>query len=147
MADLDCPNAVETAIGHGFPCRLATSTPQHPGSMLWQLPAPVRSLALLAGCRRYGVTAPSQTPEPLRILFCGSDDFSIASLRALTVAKHELPSLIHSIHVVHRPPKPTGRGLKTLREGTQRASFRSQEITPTNQHQCPYNTQPPRNSS
>jgi hypothetical protein len=110
---------------HGFPWKLARHTPpQHPGSMLWQLPASVRSLAL-STCRRYGVTTPTHTqaPEPLRILFCGSDDFSIASLRALTAAKHDLPSLIHSIHVVHRPAKPTGRGLKTLREGTYLARF------------------------
>ncbi|KAL5114302.1 Methionyl-tRNA formyltransferase [Pleosporales sp. CAS-2024a] len=54
--------------------------------------------------------------EPLTILFCGSDDFSIASLRALDHARRHVPGLIASIHVVHRPPKPAGRGLKTLRD-------------------------------
>ena len=93
--------------------------------MFWQLPAPVR--VLVAGtCHRsavrgYSVTTGAATrlldPPPLRILFCGSDEFSIASLRALNEAKHEDPSLIKSIDVVHRPAKPTGRGLKTLREG------------------------------
>lgn len=88
---------------------------------IWQLPANVRSLALAgsAVCRRsYSVTARlHDAPEPLKILFCGSDDFSIASLRALNEARLDVPDFIHSIHVVHRPAKPTGRGLKTLREG------------------------------
>ncbi|KAJ4994272.1 Methionyl-tRNA formyltransferase, mitochondrial [Stagonosporopsis vannaccii] len=58
------------------------------------------------------------THEPLRILFCGSDAFSIESLRALHAAQQHDPCFIDAIHVVHRPAKPTGRGLKTLREGT-----------------------------
>lgn len=53
---------------------------------------------------------------PLRILFCGSDAFSIASLRALSEAKKNIPGLIGSIDVVHRPAKRTGRGLKVLKE-------------------------------
>jgi methionyl-tRNA formyltransferase len=85
--------------------------------MLWQLPAPLRSFAF-ATCRRYSVTGQRRSAsEPLRILFCGSDAFSIASLRALHDAKQEVPGLIDSIDVVHRPAKPTGRGLKKLREG------------------------------
>ena len=56
--------------------------------------------------------------DPLRILFCGSDAFSIASLKAL-FKEHELdPSVIASIDVVCRPPKATGRGLKAIRQGT-----------------------------
>ena len=54
---------------------------------------------------------------PLRILFCGSDAFSIASLTALNEAKNSVPGLIESIDVVHRPAKRTGRGLKVLTEG------------------------------
>ncbi|KAK0626291.1 formyl transferase [Immersiella caudata] len=60
-------------------------------------------------------TQPKKITEPLRILFCGSDDFSCASLQALfreqvrTEARH-----IKSIDVVVRPPKPTGRGNKNL---------------------------------
>ncbi|KAF1849588.1 Formyltransferase [Cucurbitaria berberidis CBS 394.84] len=84
--------------------------------MLWRLPASVRSL-VLPTCHRYSSTvASSRIPEPLRILFCGSDEFSIASLRALNGVKHDAPQLIDSIHVVHRPAKPAGRGLRTLRE-------------------------------
>jgi methionyl-tRNA formyltransferase len=88
--------------------------------MLWQLPASVRSLALPASAqlrRRYGVTARLLHDAPLRILFCGSDAFSIASLRALHSAKCEHADLIASIEVAHRPAKLTGRGLKTLHEG------------------------------
>ncbi|KAE8454081.1 hypothetical protein EG329_007859 [Mollisiaceae sp. DMI_Dod_QoI] len=54
--------------------------------------------------------------KPLRILFCGSDDFSVASLRALHAESNEHPERIKSIDVLCRPPKPIGRGLKTLQE-------------------------------
>ncbi|KAF1946170.1 Formyltransferase [Clathrospora elynae] len=60
--------------------------------------------------------ASPRASKPLQILFCGSDGFSIASLRALVEARRDAPTLIDSIDVVHRPAKPTGRGLKTLRE-------------------------------
>ncbi|KAF2833393.1 Formyltransferase [Ophiobolus disseminans] len=84
--------------------------------MLWRLPASVRTLACLAH-RTYSVTATEAlVPEPLRILFCGSDNFSSASLRALTEAQRNIPDLIESIDVVHRPAKRTGRGLKFFRE-------------------------------
>ncbi|KAF2742480.1 methionyl-tRNA formyltransferase [Sporormia fimetaria CBS 119925] len=53
---------------------------------------------------------------PLSILFCGSDEFSIASLRALHQAQQLDRNLIRSIEVVHRPAKRTGRGLKVVRE-------------------------------
>lgn len=82
-----------------------------------RLPAAVRRSLLLPQCRRYTSPATSpRSPGPLNILFCGSDDFSITSLRALAQAKQNAPALIDSIHVVHRPAKATGRGLKTLRE-------------------------------
>ena len=55
--------------------------------------------------------------EPLRILFCGSDEFSIASLRALYKEHERDKALIESIDVVSRPPKPVGRGFKDIREG------------------------------
>ena len=64
--------------------------------------------------RRHNST---KTSEPLRILFCGSDEFSIASLRALNVLRVTSPDLINSIDVVCRPEKPVGRGLKATREG------------------------------
>ncbi|KAH6639447.1 methionyl-tRNA formyltransferase [Boeremia exigua] len=80
--------------------------------MLWTLPAPARALVATALQHRAYTTR----PEPLRILFCGADAFSIESLRALQAARAQTPGLIDAIHVVHRPPKPAGRGLKTLRE-------------------------------
>jgi hypothetical protein len=55
--------------------------------------------------------------EPLRILFCGSDDFSCASLKALCDEQARNAALIRSIDIVVRPPKPTGRGGKVLRKG------------------------------
>ncbi|KAJ5477180.1 hypothetical protein N7539_007324 [Penicillium diatomitis] len=54
--------------------------------------------------------------DPLRILFCGSDDFSIASLKALHEYKLKYPTQISSIDVVCRPGKRVGRGLKKIRE-------------------------------
>jgi len=82
--------------------------------LFWHLPASLRC-ELAAQRRAYSVTA--RLHEPLRILFCGSDEFSIASLRALDEERRRAPDLIHSIDVVHRPAKPSGRRLKTLREG------------------------------
>lgn len=55
--------------------------------------------------------------DPLRILFCGSDEFSSASLRALHDEHIQRPDAIAGIDVVCRPGKRTGRGLKTIREG------------------------------
>lgn len=86
-----------------------------PRSMLWRLPVSITCSA----ARGYSSgPTPARVAGPLRILFCGADHFSIASLRALTKAQREVPGLIHSIDVVHRPAKPTGRGLRTLTDGT-----------------------------
>lgn len=81
--------------------------------MLWRLPPSVRSL-LVSNCCRHSST---KSADPLKVLFCGADEFSIKSLRALSDAKQADPKLIKSIEVVHRPGKPTGRGLKVIREG------------------------------
>ncbi|KAK2871901.1 hypothetical protein FQN49_002708 [Arthroderma sp. PD_2] len=64
-------------------------------------------------CRRYAST---KACDPLRILFCGSDEFSIASLNALHAERTRDPNTIASIDVVCRPGKPVGRALKTIRE-------------------------------
>ncbi|KAL2351432.1 formyl transferase [Cryomyces antarcticus] len=64
------------------------------------------------GCR----LSSSKAAEPLRILFCGSDHFSVASLRAIHHEHIRDPELIASIDVACRPGKRTGRGLKTVRE-------------------------------
>lgn len=58
----------------------------------------------------------SPAAKPLRILFCGSDDVSAASLQALYEEQKRDPSSIASIDVLCRPGKPYGRGLKKIRE-------------------------------
>lgn len=55
--------------------------------------------------------------EPLRILFCGSDEFSATSLERLHFEHAQNPKLIESIDVVCKAGKPSGRGLKKVREG------------------------------
>jgi len=65
----------------------------------------------------YSYSTSNKLSDPLRILFCGSDDFSCASLRALYDEYRRNSALIRSIDVVVRPAKPTGRGYKELREG------------------------------
>jgi len=83
--------------------------------------------ALSASLRRAHHTFPSYTPpfrrfysseisKPLRILFCGSDDFSCASLRALHEEQVRDPESIASIDILCRPGKPSGRGMKNIRE-------------------------------
>ena len=56
--------------------------------------------------------------EPLRVLFCGADAFSIYSLRALHKLQQANPEKIASIDVVCRPDKRVGRGLKKVQEGS-----------------------------
>lgn len=51
----------------------------------------------------------------LRILFCGSDDFSIASLNALHRYSQESGSIVASIDVAAKTDKRVGRGLKIVR--------------------------------
>lgn len=64
---------------------------------------------------RYYSTKPGH--DPLRILFCGSEEFSIASLRALHDEHVNRPDIVASIDVVCRPGKRVGRGLRKIREG------------------------------
>src|ERR1700761_1384929 len=52
--------------------------------------------------------------DPLRILFCGSDAFSIASLKPLVKFMRDGNGIVETIDVLCRTDKPTGRGLKTL---------------------------------
>jgi hypothetical protein len=63
-------------------------------------------------CRLYS----TRTSKPLRILYCGSDEFSIASLRAVHDYQLSNPEAVASIDVLIRPAKPSGRGRKTLKE-------------------------------
>ncbi|MCJ1283872.1 Methionyl-tRNA formyltransferase [Xylographa opegraphella] len=58
----------------------------------------------------------TKSADPLRILFCGSDEFSIASLEALHREKTVNPELIQSLDVACKVGKKQGRGLKNVRE-------------------------------
>nr|POF14241.1 methionyl-trna formyltransferase, mitochondrial [Quercus suber] len=57
---------------------------------------------------------PSRPHDPLRILFCGADHFSIASLRAIWELAQADPEKVRSIDVVCRKDKRVGRGLKQI---------------------------------
>ncbi|KAI8624860.1 Formyltransferase [Xylariaceae sp. FL1651] len=61
-------------------------------------------------------SAASKVSDPLRVLFCGSDNFSCASLAALHQEHQQNPKLIQSIDVVVRPGKRTGRGHKVFQD-------------------------------
>lgn len=65
--------------------------------------------------RRYLSSSPQH--DPLRVLFCGADEFSIYSLKALNKIRKENPEKVASIDVVCRKDKRVGRGLKQIREG------------------------------
>ena len=69
------------------------------------------------GRRGYALSSTRQldTNSPLRILFCGADDISITSLRALHREAQDHPQNVKSIDVVCRPGKPSGRGLKQIK--------------------------------
>ncbi|KAI1260884.1 formyl transferase [Xylariaceae sp. FL1019] len=54
--------------------------------------------------------------DPLRILFCGSDEFSCASLKAVYEEHVVNNNSIERIDVVVRPGKRTGRGRKEIQE-------------------------------
>ena len=78
--------------------------------------------------------ASQATSEPLRILFCGSDEFSSTSLRALYKEHERDKALIESINVVCRPAKPVNRGLRDIREGI---FFQARFSSVLNQEQYP----------
>lgn len=61
--------------------------------------------------------ASKPSPERLRILFAGSDDFSSVSLTALHREHVANPSLIRSIDVLSREDGRTGRKRNILKEG------------------------------
>ncbi|KAL8899757.1 MAG: hypothetical protein Q9192_001423 [Flavoplaca navasiana] len=60
--------------------------------------------------------ASAKTYDPLRVLFCGSDKFSIVSLQALDRERRLGTGRIASIDVVCRPEKPVRRQLRAVRE-------------------------------
>lgn len=64
----------------------------------------------------------STKSDPLRILFCGADEFSCAALEALD-GERRAGGVVESLDVVVRPGKGVGRGYKTIREGKTALSF------------------------
>jgi len=65
--------------------------------------------------QRWSTTSRHTPHAPLRILFCGADSFSIASLKALHEESKSPSSNILSIDVVTKKDKLSGRGLKRYR--------------------------------
>lgn len=76
-----------------------------------------RSIYCSVACRNTFPVRSKKLSKPLRILFCGSEEFSIASLLALHGEHERNPELIASIDVVCKPAKRVGRGRTGLREG------------------------------
>ena len=62
--------------------------------------------------RQYSNGSSAKPIQPPRILFFGSDTFSIASLEKLRDAKQREPDLFEQLHIVTREPAPSGRGLQ-----------------------------------
>ncbi|KAK5133977.1 hypothetical protein LTR08_007097 [Meristemomyces frigidus] len=88
-------------------------------SRAWPTRQVLRSLTTRAhfDSARYSSTfATAKQHDPLRVLFCGADDFSIYSLRALHELQQKRADKIASIDVVYRPGKRYGRGMKKIRE-------------------------------
>ncbi|TGZ85552.1 Formyltransferase [Ascodesmis nigricans] len=78
--------------------------PRLPSTPLWRLAR--------AQCSRYSTVQ----REPLSILFAGSDDFSIVSLRALREEQERNPDLIKSLSVLCRTPGKVGRKLDIIKD-------------------------------
>ncbi|KAI0201906.1 hypothetical protein F4808DRAFT_422735 [Astrocystis sublimbata] len=77
-------------------------------------PLRLRHAAVSQPRQWYGTSISKSVAEPLHILFCGSDDFSCASLKALHDEHVRNPDLIRSIDVVVRPGKRVGRGYRHI---------------------------------
>ncbi|KAK6354849.1 Methionyl-tRNA formyltransferase [Orbilia brochopaga] len=64
----------------------------------------------------HGLHSSSISAKGLKILFCGSDNFSVQSLKALIELKNAAPNKpVESIDVLVKQEKPSGRGLKAQR--------------------------------
>ncbi|KAL8911114.1 MAG: hypothetical protein Q9171_003652 [Xanthocarpia ochracea] len=74
---------------------------------------PRPSFSLVSYQYRFATT---KSYDPLRVLFCGSDEFSIASLQALDHERRAGSGYVASIDVVCRPEKPVRRHLRAVRE-------------------------------
>jgi hypothetical protein len=84
-----------------------------------------RLLSILSRCsfishhRSFSTTVrAARQHDPLRILFCGSDSFSIASLLSVVDVMRQDNKIVRSIDVLCRTDKRVGRGLKEVNQGT-----------------------------
>ncbi|TKA75831.1 hypothetical protein B0A55_04372 [Friedmanniomyces simplex] len=66
----------------------------------------------ITSIRKYSSLPTIKQHDSLKILFCGADEFSIYSLRALHKLQQIRPGKIASIDVLCRPDKRVGRGYK-----------------------------------
>ena len=89
--------------------------------MLWPLRSGRLRISFVTGksseFRRRLSTSTEKQYDPLNILFCGADEFSIYSLRALHELRAARPDRVARIDVLCRPDKRVGRGLKQIQEG------------------------------
>lgn len=104
-------------ISHPQNVIIAQETYRKGQFMLQNLCRPVSCKLRLSTSKPRHVHTAQKAFEPLRILFCGSEEFSIASLKALHNEYLKNARNVASIDVVCRPGKPVGRGLKTIQEG------------------------------
>lgn len=84
--------------------------------------------------RRGHTTTSGKHSDPLRILFCGTDGISAASLRALGGESRVNGGLVEAVEVVCMPPRRSGRGLKTVVPGQ---AMRTAEELGLRCHQIP----------
>ncbi|QPH05188.1 hypothetical protein C2857_002821 [Epichloe festucae Fl1] len=80
---------------------------------MFRLTSPFARTRRLVGTPRH-TSSLSRGSDPLRILFCGSDEFSCASLRALHREHVRDRGLVEALDVMVLPARKTGRGLKMV---------------------------------
>lgn len=146
-----CAPAAQSTFSKATTSLLLTTT----GQMLPNFCHHLKPLAFPSNRRWLGIRLSSTSTkhhEPLRVLFCGADAFSIYSLCALHKLQQAHPEKIASIDVVCRPDKRVGRGLKKIQEGSYplilpQKPHHKQPLTPRSPHQThrnlPFPPHPP----
>lgn len=77
-----------------------------------RLAAPPPVMTGAPWCRSLYTTTRGLKSDPLRILFCGSDQVSVEALQALHEEWKYNRDLVQNIEVMVLPPRRTGRGFK-----------------------------------
>ncbi|KAK9471579.1 formyl transferase, partial [Dipodascopsis tothii] len=75
-----------------------------------------RPAAVAAAAARRCLHTSASADRPLRIMYFGSDAFSIQTLQAVTSLQQTRPDVVADVQVAVRRPKPAGRGRRTVRE-------------------------------